>query len=102
MALINCPECGKEASDKAEKCPNCGYPFANLSNEAEMPGETPKENTEETTREKTEENAAAETKGSQDMNQSLTAANPEFANASTASMSERLLSPTSHRTGSTP
>lgn len=52
MALINCPECGKEASDKAEKCPNCGYPFANLSNEAEMPGETPKENTEETTREK--------------------------------------------------
>ena len=61
MALINCPECGKEASDKAEKCPNCGYPFANLSNEAEMPGETPKENTEETTREKTEENAAAET-----------------------------------------
>lgn len=25
MALINCPECGKEISDKAESCPNCGY-----------------------------------------------------------------------------
>ena len=24
MALINCPECGKEISDKAELCPNCG------------------------------------------------------------------------------
>lgn len=27
MALINCPECGKEISDKAEFCPNCGYPI---------------------------------------------------------------------------
>lgn len=25
MALITCPECGKEISDKAENCPNCGY-----------------------------------------------------------------------------
>ena len=25
MALINCPECGKEVSDKAEVCMNCGY-----------------------------------------------------------------------------
>lgn len=25
MALINCPECGKQISDKAESCPNCGY-----------------------------------------------------------------------------
>lgn len=24
MALIKCPECGKEISDKAKKCPNCG------------------------------------------------------------------------------
>lgn len=24
MALINCPECGKEISDQAETCPNCG------------------------------------------------------------------------------
>lgn len=25
MALINCPECSKEVSDKAASCPNCGY-----------------------------------------------------------------------------
>lgn len=24
MAMINCPECGKEISDKAISCPNCG------------------------------------------------------------------------------
>lgn len=24
MSLINCPECGKEISDKAASCPNCG------------------------------------------------------------------------------
>ena len=24
MALINCPECGKEISDTVKKCPNCG------------------------------------------------------------------------------
>lgn len=28
MALINCPECGKEISDKATTCPNCGCPVA--------------------------------------------------------------------------
>jgi RNA polymerase subunit RPABC4/transcription elongation factor Spt4 len=27
MALINCPECNKEVSDKADMCPNCGYPI---------------------------------------------------------------------------
>ena len=25
MALINCPECGKEMSDSVKKCPHCGY-----------------------------------------------------------------------------
>lgn len=25
MALINCPECGKEISDTAVSCPHCGY-----------------------------------------------------------------------------
>lgn len=30
MALIRCPECGKEISNKAEACPNCGYPIASL------------------------------------------------------------------------
>ena len=27
MALIKCPECGKQVSDKANACPNCGYSF---------------------------------------------------------------------------
>lgn len=27
MALIKCPECGNEISDKAAACPNCGYPI---------------------------------------------------------------------------
>lgn len=27
MALINCPECGKEVSDKAKICIHCGYPL---------------------------------------------------------------------------
>ena len=27
MALIKCPECGKEISDSADKCIHCGYPI---------------------------------------------------------------------------
>jgi uncharacterized membrane protein YvbJ len=27
MALINCPECNKEISDKAPACPSCGSPI---------------------------------------------------------------------------
>ena len=27
MALINCPECKKEISDKTNACPHCGYPI---------------------------------------------------------------------------
>lgn len=30
MALIKCPECGKEVSDNAQFCPNCGYSFVNV------------------------------------------------------------------------
>lgn len=26
MALISCPECSREISDKAESCPQCGFP----------------------------------------------------------------------------
>lgn len=33
MALIKCPECGKEISDKASNCPSCGYPIEALSPE---------------------------------------------------------------------
>jgi TRAP-type C4-dicarboxylate transport system permease small subunit len=28
MALIKCPECDSEISDKAPSCPKCGYPIA--------------------------------------------------------------------------
>ncbi len=30
MALINCPECNKEISDKAVSCPNCGFPVSQV------------------------------------------------------------------------
>lgn len=34
MAMIKCPECGKEISDKANSCPNCGYTFIKNINES--------------------------------------------------------------------
>lgn len=27
MALVNCPECGKEISDKSKACIHCGFPL---------------------------------------------------------------------------
>lgn len=30
MALIKCPECGKEVSDAAQQCPNCAFPLSTL------------------------------------------------------------------------
>lgn len=36
MALIKCPECGKEISDKASSCPSCGYPINNTKVETEQ------------------------------------------------------------------
>lgn len=30
--LINCPECGKEISDKSLQCIHCGFPLDNASN----------------------------------------------------------------------
>lgn len=37
MALIECPECGKEVSDKAKSCPNCGCPIDKFQNENDFP-----------------------------------------------------------------
>jgi len=35
MALISCPECGKEISDVARACPHCGYAIReSLTNQA--------------------------------------------------------------------
>lgn len=42
MALIKCPECGKEVSDKAPTCPHCGCP---LSDELVIERATEKLNT---------------------------------------------------------
>lgn len=36
MALIKCPECGKEISDKAVACPNCGAPIRELASSIEQ------------------------------------------------------------------
>ena len=33
MALIKCPECGKEISDKSKTCINCGYPISEYASE---------------------------------------------------------------------
>ena len=35
MALIKCPECGKEISDKAKACIHCGYPLEELKDKTE-------------------------------------------------------------------
>lgn len=35
MALVNCPECGTQVSDRAEKCPKCAYPLNILSKQIE-------------------------------------------------------------------
>lgn len=34
MALITCPECNHEVSDKADVCPNCSYPLKSPSPDA--------------------------------------------------------------------
>lgn len=44
MALIHCPECGKEISDQTPACIYCGYPLRdhqNLQEEKQAPQETP-------------------------------------------------------------
>ena len=32
MALIKCPECGGNVSDKSDICVHCGYPIKNILN----------------------------------------------------------------------
>lgn len=38
MALIDCPECGGQVSDRAPTCPHCGVPIANAAS-ASAPAE---------------------------------------------------------------
>ncbi len=42
MALINCPECGKEISDTVKSCPNCGYKIRSTTNHIKMSKSTRK------------------------------------------------------------
>jgi hypothetical protein len=41
MALIDCPECGKQVSTAAKACPNCGYPVAEHVAKTEGASKTP-------------------------------------------------------------
>jgi hypothetical protein len=43
MALVNCPECNKQISDKANACPNCGYPIQSISDNIKPVSEPPAE-----------------------------------------------------------
>ena len=36
MALIKCSECGRDVSDKATACPNCGVPVQVISNASDQ------------------------------------------------------------------
>ncbi len=36
MALIKCTECGKDISDKAIACPNCGNPLATVQKDESL------------------------------------------------------------------
>lgn len=44
MALITCPECGKQISDKAKTCPNCGCPVSDMNTENAEDQSTPEVN----------------------------------------------------------
>lgn len=48
MAIIKCPECGHDVSDKAAACPNCGYPVSKiLKSKAENTSSLDDESTQE-------------------------------------------------------
>lgn len=32
MALTNCPDCGRQISDQAQACPQCGHPLKSSKN----------------------------------------------------------------------
>ena len=36
MAIISCPECGRQVSDKALKCPQCAHPIANVETREQL------------------------------------------------------------------
>lgn len=38
MALVDCPECGKQVSTRATACPHCGFPFSRGMAASPVPG----------------------------------------------------------------
>ncbi len=42
MALITCPECNREVSDKAYSCPHCGYVLSEQTSSATPPVHQPR------------------------------------------------------------
>lgn len=62
MPLINCPECGKQVSDKAPTCPNCGFPLNSISsNEATSDTESAQSDQPESVTEKQKDGSLNET-----------------------------------------
>lgn len=41
MAMIKCPECGRQVSSAAKSCPSCGYPLAEESDSGYVKIKTP-------------------------------------------------------------
>ncbi len=41
MALVTCPDCGKEVSDRAPACPGCGAPIATSTPKRKKGGRVP-------------------------------------------------------------
>lgn len=61
MPLINCPECGKQVSDKAPTCPNCGFPLNSISsNEASSDAEGTQSDQPESVTEKQKDGSSNE------------------------------------------
>ena len=71
MALISCPECGKEISDRAKVCPNCGYPIEEYVQEL-------KEKDEERIREELERNAKLEEQNKEEFANDYLISLPDF------------------------
>lgn len=62
MAMIKCPECGKELSDKASACPNCGCPIEDIKRQIEEKETEAAEKIKEKEAEKKAKQIAFETK----------------------------------------
>ena len=54
MALLKCPECGNQVSDKAASCPQCGHPVSEMQKSvSEAPVQQAKDKAEQTIEKKT-------------------------------------------------